>query len=163
MEPVRKIMAAVGSSQYARGTFQYAAGLAKSMNADLIVASVINSRDVAAVRQVATMGYDIDGEHYIEGIRQERKCALEEYAVGAELDPKKLRIVFPVGNPIEELLKLIVQENVDMVVMGIKGKTDLEHIFIGSVAEKIFRRSPVTVVSYRDDEMAARLKKRINP
>jgi nucleotide-binding universal stress UspA family protein len=45
--------------------------------------------------------------------------------------------------------------------MGVKGSTDLEQIFIGSVAEKLFRRSPVTVISYRDEKSAQRLRKRI--
>jgi nucleotide-binding universal stress UspA family protein len=66
-----------------------------------------------------------------------------------------------VGNPVEELLKITVEENVDMVVMGIKGRTDLEYIFAGSVAEKIFERSPVPIVSYRDEKNAAQLRKRI--
>jgi nucleotide-binding universal stress UspA family protein len=49
-----------------------------------------------------------------------------------------------------------------MVIMGVKGRTDLESIFVGSVAEKIFRRCPVTVVSYRDEKTSKRLAERID-
>jgi nucleotide-binding universal stress UspA family protein len=48
-----------------------------------------------------------------------------------------------------------------MIVMGVKGRTDLQHVFVGSVADKIFRRSPVTVISYRDENHAEHLKKNI--
>jgi nucleotide-binding universal stress UspA family protein len=70
-------------------------------------------------------------------------------------------MVFQIGNPIDELLKLILAEDIDVIVMGPKGRTDLEHILVGSVAEKIFRRSPATIISYRGDKVAERLKKRI--
>jgi len=74
---------------------------------------------------------------------------------------ERMRFISRVGKPAVELLRLAVKENVDMIVMGIKGRTDLRHAFTGSVAEKLFRRSPVTIVSYRDPEHANRLRKRI--
>jgi nucleotide-binding universal stress UspA family protein len=74
---------------------------------------------------------------------------------------EKVRLEFRVGSPIDELLKLILAENIDVVVMGPKGRTDIEHILVGSVAEKIFHRSPATIISYREEKVAERLKKRI--
>ena len=73
-----------------------------------------------------------------------------------------IKLILQVGNPTDELLKIIVKEKVDLVVMGVKGRTDLEHILIGSVAEKLFRSSPVTVVSYRDEKNRDRLRQHIH-
>jgi nucleotide-binding universal stress UspA family protein len=86
---------------------------------------------------------------------------LETIADQAHFPGLKIRAIFRVGNPIDELLKLIVEEAVDVVVMGPKGRTDLEHVLVGSVAEKIFRRSPATVISYRDETVAQRYRDRI--
>jgi nucleotide-binding universal stress UspA family protein len=59
-------------------------------------------------------------------------------------------------------LIIAVKENVDLIIMGIKGRTDLEYVLIGSVADKVFRRSPVPILSYRDEHNAERLKKHID-
>ena len=149
------------ASPHSEGLFNYAAQLAQLLNAEMIIASIINSRDISAVGMVASMGYEVDAEHYAEGIKAERNEMLEHFMEKSSFDRKKIRTILKVGNPIDELLKLIVKENIDMIVMGVKGRSDLEHVLIGSVAEKLFRRSPVPVISFRDEKSAERLRKKI--
>ena len=161
MDGVKKILVALGFSEYDKGLFDYSAKLAKSLDAQLIVANVINSRDVEAVASVSSMGYEIDGEHYTSAIKEERKNKLEEMQKESAFKDGSIKTIFKVGNPIDELLKIIIEEKVDTVVMGVKGRTDLESVFIGSVAEKMFRRCPVTCISYRDEKNAERLRKRL--
>jgi nucleotide-binding universal stress UspA family protein len=122
---------------------------------------VINSRDVDSVQTISAMGYEVDGGHYIQSIKDERRAMLDGIVSAAGYPREKVRLEFRVGSPIDELLKLIMAEEVDVVVMGPKGRTDIEHILVGSVAEKIFRRSPATIISYREEKVAERLKKRI--
>ena len=162
MDEIKKIMVALGFSEYAEGIFNYSDKLADKLGAELIVANIINSRDVEAVATITRMGYDLDPEKYIKELKEERRNAFEEIVKNATLARDSIKLILQVGNPIDELLKIIIAENVDVVVMGVKGRTDLEHILIGSVAEKLFRRSPVTVVSYRDEKSRQRLRKRIH-
>lgn len=161
MDDIKKILVALAFSPYSEGIFNYAEKFARNFNAELIVASIINERDVSAVRMITSMGYEVNGNHYVQSIKEEREKMLHQFLEKSPFDRKKIRTIIKVGNPINELLKLIVKENIDMVVMGIKGRSDLEHVFIGSVAEKLFRRSPVPVISFRDEKNAERLKKRI--
>jgi nucleotide-binding universal stress UspA family protein len=161
MADLNKIMVAVAFGQYTEGIFRYAVRLANRMNADLVVASIINQRDVSAVRRIVDMGYEVDGDHYVSDIKKEREEILAKLISDCGFPADRVKTVIQVGNPVDQLLKILVSEDVDMVLMGVKGRSDLEHVFIGSVADKLFRRSPVTVVSYRDDSVAERLKKRI--
>ena len=161
MHNVKKIMVALAFSSYSKDLFNYAAQIANLLNAELIIASIINSRDISAIGMVASMGYEVDSEHYVQGIKAERENMLNKFMEHSDIDRERVRLIFKVGNPTSELLKLIVSENVDMIVMGVKGRTDLEHIFIGSVAEKLFRRSPVPVISFRDEKSAERLREKI--
>ena len=102
-----------------------------------------------------SVALDVESEDEAKKAVEDARKLLSDYNV------KVVETITKVGNPIDELLKLIVKERIDMVVMGIKGRTDLEHVLVGSVADKLFRRSPVPVVSYRDEKNAQRLRKRI--
>ena len=162
MDEIKKIMVAVGYSEYSEGIFLYADKLAQKLGAELIVANIINVRDIEAVASIEKMGYNLDPEKYLSELKDERVNAFEEVVKKATLPRDSMKLILEVGNPIDELLKMTVREDVDAVVMGVKGSTDLEHIFVGSVAEKLFRRCPVTVISYRDEKNAQRLRNRID-
>lgn len=162
MDDIKKILVALDFTEYSEATFKYAAKIARNLDAKLIVGSIINARDVLAIRKIESMGYEIDGEHYVGGIKEERKKMLEQFLATASFNPANVQLIFKTGNPVDELLKLIVKENIDMVVMGVKGRTALEHVLIGSVADKLFHNSPVPVVSFRDEKNAERLRKKIN-
>ncbi len=161
MRSVKKILVPLAATGDARGLFNYAAHMATSLDADLIIANVINVNDVHAVGRIVSLGYAVDGDHYISSIEAERETLFEQIVSASDYDSERIKLLFRVGNPVSEILKLIVKKDVDMVIMGVRGHSNLEHFFVGSVAEKVFRRSPVTVVSYRDEETNARYRKKI--
>jgi nucleotide-binding universal stress UspA family protein len=162
MGAAKKILVAIGTSKYTQNLLNYAAEIAESMNAELIIASIINARDVAAVGTIAAMGYDVDSGDYVAGIQADRQQEFDKILKKMARPLENVRTVFNIGDPGDQLLKIAVKENVDLIVMGIKGRTDLEYIFVGSVAEKVFRRSPIPVLSYRDEANAERLRKHID-
>ena len=162
MDTINKILVAVGFTDYTEELLNYAVRIAESLGAELIVANIINVRDVEAIGTIATMGYEVDSERYVSGIEEDRRQTLNRILEKISFPAERIRPVFKVGHPVEKLLKIAVKENVDLIVMGIKGRSDLEHILMGSVAEKVFRRSPIPILSYRDEISAQRLKKRIS-
>jgi len=54
------------------------------------------------------------------------------------------------GNPSEELIQYAEEEEMDIVVMGTFGKTGLNRLLLGSVAENLVRHSKVPVMVVRD-------------
>jgi nucleotide-binding universal stress UspA family protein len=54
------------------------------------------------------------------------------------------------GNPSDELIRYAEEEKMDIVVMGTLGKTGLDKLLLGSVAEKMVRHSKVPVMVVRD-------------
>jgi nucleotide-binding universal stress UspA family protein len=161
MDTIKKIVVADSFTEYSEGLFNYAARIAEGMNAELIVASVINVRDVEAISTVATMGYEVDSEHYVSAIKKDRQETLNRILEKISYPADKVRMIFKIGYPVNELLQIAIAENADLMVMGIKGRSNLETFLTGSVAEKVFRRSPIPILSFRDEKNAQRLRKSI--
>ena len=150
MPEVKKILVAICFSEYCAHTFDYATRLALQLQADLTVCNVINIRDVQAVGKIESMGYAVSAEDYVKGVKEERQAQLEQMVANCGLPRDKIRSFFKVGHPFEELIKLVKNEEIDLVVMGRKGLSDHPHLLAGSVAEKMFRHSPVSVIFHRN-------------
>jgi len=51
------------------------------------------------------------------------------------------------GDPVQEILRTIDSEGIDLVIMGTHGRKGLEHVFFGSVAENVVKMSPAPVLT----------------
>jgi nucleotide-binding universal stress UspA family protein len=67
----------------------------------------------------------------------------------------RFEIVTKSGREDEEILKFAKQEKVDILVMGTHGRTGIEHVFFGSVTEKVLRHSPFPVFIIPDTKKLA--------
>ena len=55
--------------------------------------------------------------------------------------------ILEVGSPAEQILSIAEARGVDLIVMGTHGRRGLSRVFLGSVAEKVVRVSPVPVLT----------------
>jgi len=51
------------------------------------------------------------------------------------------------GEPWEKILEAAKDMNADLIVMGTHGRRGVARVFLGSVAEKVVRRSPIPVLT----------------
>jgi nucleotide-binding universal stress UspA family protein len=65
---------------------------------------------------------------------------------GTDVD---LRTEAIVGSPGNEIVDYVREHDVDQVVMGSHGRSGLSRLLLGSVAERVIRRSPATVTVVR--------------
>jgi len=57
------------------------------------------------------------------------------------------------GEPFKEILKVISEQNSDLLVMGTTGKTGLNKILIGSVTEKVIREVPRSFITMNTEDV----------
>jgi nucleotide-binding universal stress UspA family protein len=150
MRQMRRIMAAVDLSEYSKETVEYAAQLAEKCDAELVITNVINQRDMDAVAAVSFEFGNFSVENYLEKQKMERDQRIRKLIEETGCGHLPTRILIRVGAPIEGLNRVVREEAVDLVVMGCKGRSNLTGFLFGSIAEKMFRRCPVPVLSIRE-------------
>ena len=150
---IRNLMAAVDFSLYSRQVLEYTGEISKITNADICIIHIINQKSIDqvehAVNKARPDSFILSKHLSEESGRRELKLKAMVKNVGG-LDEKKVRIRIGHGVPYVEILAAIDLENIDFLVFGPKGRSNLQGFLFGSVAEKLFRHSPVPVMSLRE-------------
>lgn len=161
MLAIRKVMVPTAFYGHAGELIRFAAGLAEPFRAELIVVNIINVRDIETLQRASSYGTIINDEQFIQQTEDDRRMELANLLKDIAFPAERIRIIFRIGHPADALLKLAVEEEVDMIVMGIRDRSDFLYTLTGSVADRLFQRSPVTIVSFRDEKNAELLRKKL--
>ena len=150
MKPIKKILVAVDFSDYSLPAVKYAADLARDLDAQLLMVNVINQRDVNMMKKVAVEVPAFSFEDYLEETRQDRQAEFDKLVTAADCANMPVKTSIRIGVPYEELLAFIKAKKPDLLIMATKGRSNLVDTIVGSCAQKMFRRSPIPVLSIRE-------------
>ncbi len=64
-------------------------------------------------------------------------------------DKTPRRIEVAIGKPAVEILRVAERTSADLIVMATHGRTGVDHLILGSVAQQVVRESPVPVLTVR--------------
>ena len=150
MSKTKKIMVAVDFSEYSPKIAAHAGQLAEDLGAELIFVNVINQRDIDMVKQVTLHTDKISVKEYINGLTDDRNEKMQRLLQETNCSRIPNRFLIKKGVPFMKLVETAKEEKVDMVVMGTKGRGNIAGVLFGSQAEKMFRHSPVPLLSIRE-------------
>lgn len=148
MQTVHRILVAIDFSQFSKYILEYAVNLAEPLNADIVLANVINQRDIDIVSKLS-LNTRLSAQEYIDQTQSERLQALDMMMHDMQAAHLKYQKIIKTGTPFVELVQAIIDTQSDLAVMGSKGRGNIAGVLFGSTAEKLFRRSPVPLLSLR--------------
>lgn len=140
-----RILVAFDESPQARAALEHA--LATFPSAEVTALHVTDPREWVYVD-------DIGGGYYSDAAYEEAQASAENLladaaALAAELD-REIETESEVGRPVDTIVSTAEAGGFDHIVLGSHGRTGLSRFLLGSVAEAVARRSPVSVTIIRE-------------
>jgi nucleotide-binding universal stress UspA family protein len=139
----KKVLFCTDFSENSDYAFEFAYGIARRDEGLLYILHVMPRNP----NQDRLMGYVSEDvlRNIQKGLEQELDDNYQERYVKKIADAVRFEVVTKSGREDEEILKFAKDEKVDIIVVGTHGRTGIEHVFFGSVAEKVLRHSPFPV------------------
>ena len=151
MSSIKKILVAVDFSACSLNIGRYARRMAEDLNANLFWVNVINRRDISAIRNALVLhSQKLSVQDCVSLLKRERVEKMQNLMRKTGSINITHRVILRTGIPHLELITVALEEKVDFVIIGARGRSDLAGILFGSTAEKMFRRCPVPLLSLRE-------------
>lgn len=139
MLPIHKILHPTDFSDRAREAFRVACGLAHDYNAELIILHVVAPPSTFYGEGLVPEGPGSD-------LEEARASLREVVPAGFEV---RFRHQIEQGDAVAEIVRVARETGCDLIVMGTQGRTGLDRLLLGSVAEGVLRQAACPVFPVR--------------
>ncbi len=150
MVEIKKIVCALDLSDHSKLVAEYATSYAKMSGASIVAV-------YAAPTLTQYSGFHVPPntiDSFVGEIVSGAETAMAEF-IAEHFSGVEVRAEIVIGYAAEEILDLVEKENADLIVMGTHGRTGIDRILFGSVAERVVKSSSVPVLTIRPKEVEA--------
>jgi universal stress protein A len=144
---IKTILVPTDFSEASESALKYGKAMAEAFGASLHLVHVMEdllAHAWAAEVYVASMP-DLRAE-----IEKEARERLGTMVTDDERRRVRVVVALVAGSPFLEIIRYAKTNSVDLIVMGTHGRGPIAHMLLGSVAEKVVRKSPCPVLTVRD-------------
>lgn len=138
------IFCATDFSKLAEGVVAYGIALSKEFNAKLVVCHVVDFPTVSMYGE-AVAGPIEHQNRFMEYARSEISRLIGDAAIDSQA-------IVTLGNTTEEIARLVVEFNADLVITATHGRSGLKRFFLGSVTERLMRTLACPLLVLRGSE-----------
>lgn len=141
----KKILVAVDGSEHSKLAVSAAAEIAKSFGASLVIMHVMkragSDRIPEELKELSRIEHILVTEaDALSNVADAIVGRAKDAAGSAGVDA--IVTTIDVGNPADQILHYCKNNNVDLIVMGRRGLSDMASLFLGSVSHKVAQLAP---------------------
>ncbi len=146
---MKKILIPVDGSVASEKASIKAVEIGKLVNAELTFITVVNTPSDA---KYSYFGMNVEQafiancEEMLESLIKEENKMLDILIRNLDCGDLATKKKVVVGKAYDEILKIATDENFDLIVMGRRGLSNMERIFLGSVTQKVIAQAPCPVM-----------------
>ncbi len=149
----KKILIPTDGSENSKKANKHALWIADKSDADIVVLYVIESHFPRLATGLPLATLPTPDEQFYEEIRTEGKQIINDFRQELENVQCKgkckntsLKALLIEGKPSNEIVRVVEEENIDLVVMGASGRHGVDRLTIGSVTERVVRNATKPVM-----------------
>jgi nucleotide-binding universal stress UspA family protein len=150
---IKKILVPTDFSEGSEPAVQYAAMMARVIKAHVCLVHVIQPYAYAMTETFNVVDHYSALKAIAEPMLDQARKGLQKAGLTVETDLLS-------GVAHREILEKARRIGADLIVMGTHGRSGVDHLLLGSVAEKVVRLAPCPVLTVRTAAKAARGKKK---
>lgn len=144
---MKNILVPTDFSEYANNAFDFACSIAEHSKGEVTLLHVLEYPVMSVFNTTGEISMDSITDAYIVNLKKRADEELDKKLVNPAYPDVRIKKHIRIGNPYENIARLIQQSDADLVVMGTKGASGLRELFIGSNAEKAVRFSKCPVIT----------------
>lgn len=144
-----KILVPVDFSDFSINAFQYAIGTARDLQAEIVLFHASHNIKVVDVNVMISID---------DLLLKESNDKLNDLIKSQDTQDVSVSYISKIGLVNDLITEVSKKENIDFIVMGTKGASGLEEVFLGSVTSSLIRKSNVPILAIPGDAKYESLK-----
>jgi len=152
MAKFKKILVPVDFTEYSNQAISYAEMLAKTLQGKILLFHVIEQFTYSVSDTIQVMDHYTTLKEIAQQMLDTKKKQVAKKGLVVETRVLK-------GNPALEIVKYSENKRTDLIVMGSHGRTGIQHLVLGSVAERVVRMASCPVLTVKTGKIKKRSKK----
>lgn len=143
------ILITTDGSKGAEAAAKHAIDIADQYDAELHILYVVDIGVDTSLSSVADLMSQLESSGKLEEIGKKAVEFAKDKVKEKDIDSK---VAMKRGTPHKQINSYADDNDIDMIVMGTHGRTGIDRMLLGSVAEKIVRSSDIPVLTVRQND-----------